>query len=54
MERLCRGLLVLFTTVIPVTIAVPGRGTDPNSVPDLAGAPAAAVIAARRRRTRRT
>jgi hypothetical protein len=52
MERLCRGLLVLFTMV--VTIAAPGRRTDPNSVPDLAGAPAAAVIAARRPRTRRT
>jgi hypothetical protein len=49
MKRLCWGLLVLFATAIPVTvtpagadparkIAEPGRGADPNSVPDLAGA----------------
>jgi hypothetical protein len=61
MKRLCWGH--------PRRIAEPGRGADPNSVPDLAGAgtsaagavaavvllsPAAAVTAARRRRTRHT
>jgi hypothetical protein len=75
MKRLCWGLLVFTTPANPLVsiapgedprrIAEPGRGAEPNSVPDLAGAgtsaagavllsPAAAVIAARRWRTPRT